>query len=232
MSDFLNRRNFIKQTAMLISGTVLASTTLIANPLKHFEQKEDISPNEDLMREHGVLRRILLIYREGILRIDQKKELNPASIHEAASIIREFIEGYHEELEEHFLFPRFEKAGQLTNLVGILKQQHTAGRTLTKRIIELSSSKPTYSNHERQLASAMQEFITMYEPHAAREDTVLFPALHRILSEAQYQELGEQFEDEEHKRFGEKGFENILFQVASIEKALGIYDLAQFTPKV
>ena len=33
-------------------------------------------------------------------------------------------------------------------------------------------------------------------------------------------------------RFGDDGFEKMVDRVASIEKALGIYDLAQFTPKV
>ena len=31
--------------------------------------------------------------------------------------------------------------------------------------------------------------------------------------------------------FGEDGFEKMVDRVASIEKSLGIYDLAQFTPK-
>jgi hypothetical protein len=34
----------------------------------------------------------------------------------------------------------------------------------------------------------------MYEPHEAREDTVLFPALHGIMTAAQYDDLGEAFE--------------------------------------
>ena len=72
----------------------------------------------------------------------------------------------------------------------------------------------------------------MYRPHEAREDTVLFPALHSIVSRNEYDSLGEQFEDEEHKRFGEEGFEKMVDKVAGIEKELGIYDLAQFTPRI
>jgi hypothetical protein len=45
-----------------------------------------------------------------------------------------------------------------------------------------------------------------------------------------YRELGDQFEDEEHKRFGERGFENTVAEVAQLEGALGIHDLARFTP--
>jgi hemerythrin-like domain-containing protein len=71
----------------------------------------------------------------------------------------------------------------------------------------------------------------MYRPHEAREDTVLFPALHKIVPAKQLKELGEQFEKEEDRLFGEAGFEKTVEQVAAIEKQLGIYDLTQFTAK-
>jgi hypothetical protein len=64
-----------------------------------------------------------------------------------------------------------------------------------------------------------------------REDTVLFPALHKIVSPHEFDALGEEFEDMEHQLFGEDGFEKMLNRVAGIEKQLGIYDLAQFTPR-
>jgi quercetin dioxygenase-like cupin family protein len=38
-------------------------------------------------------------------------------------------------------------------------------------------------------------------------------------------------EKKEHALFGDDGFEKMVDRVASIEKSLGIYDLAQFTPK-
>ena len=72
----------------------------------------------------------------------------------------------------------------------------------------------------------------MYRPHAAREDTVLFPAFKKLLSAKQLDELGDKFEEEENRRFGDKGFEKTVEKVAAIEKELGIYDLAQFTPKL
>ena len=77
--------------------------------------------------------------------------------------------------------------------------------------------------------TACEAFIRMYRPHAAREDTVLFPALRKILSAKQLDELGDKFEDEENRRFGAEGFEKIVEQVAAIERELGIYDLGQFT---
>jgi hypothetical protein len=78
----------------------------------------------------------------------------------------------------------------------------------------------------------MRQFVRMYAPHEAREDTVLFPALRTIVSTNEFHALGEDFEQKEHQLSGEDGFEKMVDRVASIERALGIYDLAQFTPHV
>ena len=64
------------------------------------------------------------------------------------------------------------------------------------------------------------------------QDTVLFPALRTILKPKQVEELGERMEGDEKKILGDEGFEKSVDQVATIEKQLGIYELAQFTPKL
>ncbi len=76
----------------------------------------------------------------------------------------------------------------------------------------------------------MQEFIRMYRPHAAREDTVLFPAFRSIVSPREFDELGEKFEDKEEALFGKGGFEKIVESVAEIEKKLGLNELSKYTP--
>jgi hypothetical protein len=60
---------------------------------------------------------------------------------------------------------------------------------------------------------------------------VLFPALHQIVSAHEFDALGDDFEKKEHELFGNEGFEGMVVKVAGLEKELGIYDLAQFTPK-
>jgi hypothetical protein len=77
----------------------------------------------------------------------------------------------------------------------------------------------------------MEQFIRMYRPHEAREDTVLFPAFHKIVTPHEYDALGEMFEKREHQLFDEDGFERMVDKVSSLEKVLGINDLSQFTPR-
>ena len=193
--------------------------------------EEEVSPAEDLMREHGVLKRVLLLYRECLRRMGTQEDLPPDAVASGAGIIRRFIEDYHEKLED-FLFPRFRKAGTQVELVVILTQQHQAGRRLTDVTMRLATAQALKDDQQRaQLTQSLERFIRMYEPHEAREDTVLFPALHKIVTPHEYDALGEDFEKKERQLFGEDGFEAMVKRVEGIEKQLGIYDLAQFTPK-
>ncbi len=192
----------------------------------------EVSPTEDLMREHGLLGRILLIYDDAGRRLGEQREIDPKALASAASIVRRFIEQYHEKLEEDFLFPRFEKAGKLTDLVKTLRTQHEAGRPITERIEKLSTAAALKDAEQRKaLQSALGSFIRMYRPHKAREDTVLFPTLHQIVTAKEFDALGDQFEDRETKLFGEGGFEKMVEEVAGLEKTLRLYALAQYTPK-
>jgi hemerythrin-like domain-containing protein len=193
------------------------------------EGEEDVSTNEDLMREHGILKRVLLAYDEVIRRIRSGQDFSAQAVIDGATIVREFVENYHEKLEEDHLFPRFRNAGKLTDLVNTLNTQHQAGRRVTDRV--LAEVKSLNSTEDRnKLANDLAAFNRMYAPHEAREDTVLFPELHKIVSSHEYDSLGEQFEKIERQTFGGDGFDIYVDKVTNLEKQLGIYDLNQFTP--
>lgn len=196
------------------------------------KDEEEVGAAEDLMREHGVLNRILLIYEEGLRRLRDKEEVTPDVFHKPATLVRKFVEDYHEKLEEKFIFPEFGKAKKLADLVAVLKAQHEAGRKVTDVILR-NADKDRFRKEDvrKEVARSCEAFIRMYRPHEAREDTVLFPALHKVAPAKRLKELGEQFEKEEDKLFGEEGFEKTVDQVAGIEKQLGIYDLSLFTAK-
>jgi len=228
------RRAFVKQGGILVASSLLIATPSPAAEKPKNEEEEDVSPPEDLMREHGVLKRVLLIYGEAIRRLESNTDLPPAAVQRSAGIIRTFIEDYHEKLEEDFLFPRFRKARTSVDLVDVLLQQHQAGRRLTDITLQLAQNEANFrkADERRALANALRQFVRMYEPHEAREDTVLFPELRKVVSKHEFGALGEDFEKKEHELFGAEGFEKFVAQVAEVEKQLGIYDLAQFTPKV
>ena len=224
------RRRFIKAGGIFIAASGVAAA-INAFAKEEEKKNQEVSPPEDLMREHGVLKRILLIYGEAIRRIDGKEDLPPEPLADSAKIIRDFVEDYHEKLEENFLFPRFKKADKLVDLVDVLLQQHQVGRRLTDITMHLATSQALKNEDDRRkLADSMRQFIRVYNPHEAREDTVLFPAFRAIVSAHEFDSLGEDFEKKEDGLFGEDGFFKVVDRVAEIEKKLGIYELAQFTP--
>lgn len=226
-----SRREFINRSITLGALTGVAGLSVITGCKN--EEDDGVSPAEDLMREHGVLNRIMLIYDTCRMHLIKNEEFDWNILINSAQIIRTFVEDYHEKLEENFLFPRFEKANQLTDLVQVLRKQHTAGRILTDQIIQHGKMQaPANSDESQGLIKLLSDFNGMYRPHEAREDTVLFPAIRKIVSENEYFALGEDFEDQEHELFGRDGFETMVEKVADIEKRLGIYDLSMFTPIV
>jgi hemerythrin-like domain-containing protein len=191
------------------------------------DDEPDVKPTEDLMREHGVLARLMLVLESCAPRLDESQSARTA-IAAAARLVRDFVEDYHEALEEQHLFPRFQRNNVHAELVDTLLVQHRAGRMQIDALLASGAFDDTTARDRAR--HAIDAFIRMYRPHAAREDTVLFVDLPRVASGAEIAELGERFEREERQRFGERGFVGIVAQVAGIERSLGIDDLARFTP--
>lgn len=193
----------------------------------------EVAPVEDLMREHGILNRLLLIYEEIGKRMSKGDKCPSDILRQTAAIVHDFIEEYHEKLEEDYIFVRFEKAKKMQDLVQILREQHQKGRILTNYILSNANDQALRDPSVGQkIQDALGEFIKMYRPHEAREDTVLFPAFKTLVSPKEYDSLGDIFEDKEKELFGKDGFNTVVEKVAKLEKGLGIYNLSQFTPTV
>ena len=219
---------------MLVPALVLGGCAKVAQSDKgeQPDSEGEVTANEDLMREHGVLRRILIVYREAAPRIvSDASKVDAAALASAANLFRAFGEQYHEEkLEEQHIFPAVAKAGgPAAGLVGTLKAQHQRGREITAFILDQTKGGRIPSGQATSMAKAMLGFTRMYEAHAAREDTIIFPAFKQALGQKRYDELGEQFEEIERRQFGGDGFDMALGKIADVERALSLADLAIFT---
>jgi hemerythrin-like domain-containing protein len=213
----------------LPAGSQEQNTTVSKPAPASGDHAPEVSPMEDLMREHGLLSRILLIYDTARQRMSAGQSVPADIIPRAADIVRNFVEDYHEKLEEDYIFTRFKKAGVLVELVNTLKQQHDAGRKLTDDIKKYAAA--TSPGDRQTLERDLAAFNAMYRPHKAREDTVLFPAFHQLVTDKEYGEMGDKFEKRETELFGRDGFSKMVERVAAIEQELDINDLKKFTPQ-
>jgi hemerythrin-like domain-containing protein len=228
MEDRDSRRAFLSIAGC---GAMLAACRKDERPGPGgLEKGEEVGAAEDLMREHGVIRRILVVYRESAARL----RANPASVppdalQNAAKLMRSFGEDYHENrLEEANIFPALTKGdGAIASQIKVLIGQHQRGREVTEYVLSVTR-KAIGSANLGQLALALEAFARMYEEHAALEDTVVFPAWKKALTPRQLDEMGDLFEDIEKKTFGKDGFDEAVDRIAAIERTLGI-DLGAMT---
>ncbi len=199
---------------------------------KHDDDEKEVGAVEDLMREHGVIRRAILVYRDMAAKLRAKPAtLDPELLRRVATMFRAFGEDYHEKkLEETHIFPTIKKAGgPAAAYVDVLIAQHQRGRELTDYILATVGKGAIATGDAEPLARVLDSVELMYEHHAAREDTVVFPAWKDTLAAHQLDEMGETFEEIERQQFGKDGFEDAVAQIALIEQALGVADIARFT---
>jgi hemerythrin-like domain-containing protein len=192
---------------------------------------EDIPATEDMMREHGVLRRILVAYREAAAMIRSNAKFDAAALADAADLFRSFGEDYHEhKLEEEHVFPAVRKAGgPAADLIDVLLRQHQRGREINQFLIVTCKGGTIPDTRRKEVAPALESYARMYEAHAAQEDTIIFQAWRTSLSKQALKEASEQFEDIEKAQFKGDGFDQAVDRIARIEQRLGIADLGRFT---
>lgn len=227
VTDF-SRRNLVRSGAFLAAGVALPTLASCSKG----EGEKEVGAVEDLMREHGVLRRVLLVYIESVSKLrSNAAALDPAALNKAAKLFHDFGEEYHErKLEEAYIFPRLKKAGgPASAYVDTLLKQHQRGREITQYIFATTSGGRIAPANADTLARAFESVVLMYQNHTAREDTIVFPAWKDALSGGELDELGDKFEDIEKSQFGGDGFEKAVKQIDQIEQALGLADLDQFT---
>lgn len=245
MASKNTRREFIHASAIVGAGLVLTSCAG-GNPAESKQQTKpessakpdenakggEVTATEDLMREHGVLRRALLIYSETAPKLrSNASAVAPDALQRTAKLFRAFGEDYHEKkLEEAYIFPAVKQAGgAAAALPDILVAQHGRGREITDYIIAVTGGAKLGATNAGELARAMETLVRMYQHHAAREDTIIFPAWKQTLTTKQLDEMNDKFEEIEKQQFGTDGYEDAAKQINEIEGSLGLSDLAQFT---
>lgn len=224
----VGRRELIIGGAGLVVG---AGLTQAANAIAYTPPPAEPhvpSPGEELMVEHGVLKRILLAYRAAGDQLAAGQTPPAQAIYDAAQLISSYVESFHEGLEEGYVFPRVR--AQHADVVTTLLVQHDRGRHLTASILLAAGGDLGSPTARDALRGDMAAFVRMYEPHEAWEDTVIYPALRRASTQRTLDLLAERFADLENKQFGDHALTQMVDRVSGIEEQLGIADLASFTP--
>lgn len=190
------------------------------------------SPIEDLMVEHSILRRALLIYEECIRRMDIGEDFEPNLLIEATNVIKVIIIFHHALLEHEYIFPRYREADKYAEMADILTKQHGKVGEQEELIIKYSNRDSINNPEEKEiLINALKKSIRVFRPHINIEDTEMFPEFKTVVTPHEYYELGKKFKEIEYQKWGENGHRQMVDKIIQVEKALGINDLDSFTPK-
>ncbi len=190
-----------------------------------------LTPMEDLACQHAVARRVLLACQTSLIREGGSAEPAAKTLTAAATMLRSTVDEFHVKLEEDHLFPLFQKTGKFTDLVNTLREQHAAGRRLIDSILQASEQAGGNGNMESLVRNIMG-YTRMLQAHTAYEETLLYPQIRVVASDADYDRLQKTLQDASRQKLGPQGFAGLLAKVADLEKSAGITGLAQFTPKI
>lgn len=217
------RRALILGAGLAGAGLVLAACGKSA--------EADVPAGEVLLRNHAVIGRILVVYREAAALVRANfSSVDAHPIGRAADLWRRFGEVFHAALMEGQVYPAAMKAGgEAAGLVPVLIAQHARARQITQYVLAHTAAGTIAAADADGLVAALESFARMTEAQVAYEATVLIPAWRRGLSAGQLRDAGKTFADFETKTFKADGFAAAVAEIAGIEAALRITGLARYT---
>lgn len=228
MNAGIGRRTFLLLTGATICGGKGVAAEI---PAPETSANPSATAYEELMSEHSILRRVLFIYVRTAEMLERETARIPnKALGSAASLFRRYGEEFHEAvLEEQHVFPAVRRlAPEVREMPDVLAAQHVAGRAITNHVIDLSARRTIPPAHARPLAMLLRDFVWMYQNHAAREDTVLFPAWKRLLGN-EYSDASSAFDSKARQYFGADGFRDAVHTLEALEAEFDLENLAAFT---
>src|SRR5689334_3501028 len=109
------RRDFLRVSTLVGAGLILSGCekkepgAAKKNEGTQTDEKAEVevTATEDLMREHGILRRALLVYSAAAVKLRANASaVPPDALQKTAKLFQTFGEDYHEKkLEETYIFP-------------------------------------------------------------------------------------------------------------------------------
>jgi hemerythrin-like domain-containing protein len=241
MSKLQARREFLTRGGLAVGA--LAAASPLALSCSGGEKKSSgtagqrsatilsgLSATEGLLREHGVLDRILMLYETVIGQMAQGQAANVGIIAQATYVMRQYLEDHHAPFEHQYIYGLAAKNQKLPGIVNELIKQHKISRQLTDRIRKLATEAGSNAEQNKELITLCRAQVNMMRPHAAMEATLIFPALDRMGAEAE--KLHNMVGQRDKEQFGGDALQIFGSRMDQLEAQVGINDIKQFTPQI
>lgn len=155
-----------------------------------------MTPTQILEAEHRLIKTVLKGLGAAAATMEKGQQADAALLTAVVEFLRIYADQLHHGKEETLFFPRLVKRGVPPQgcPIGGLTHEHEKGRALVKALTEQA---PAYAQGEPGAKEVVLEtlhgILDLYQNHIWKEDAMVFPMANQVLTEADQQELCEQF---------------------------------------
>ena len=160
---------------------------------------------EILREEHEAILRMLDVTDQVANRLDRGEPVAPATLTELLEFFRLFADRCHHGKEEDLLFPLLESKGvpREGGPLGVMLHEHDLGRSFARQMGELGE---LFSGGDASAglrwAESARGYTALLRQHIQKENEILFVMAENALSEAEQEQLSEEFERVETEKMG------------------------------
>src|SRR5512136_43627 len=142
-----------------------------------------MKPTEDLMNEHRVIERMLVIVQRAADRLEDGQAVEADVFTGAVDFFKNFADRCHHGKEEKLLFEKLIERGmsRTEGPIAVMLREHDLGRAYVREIGELSS-KGFDAGSKAGLIENGRAYAKLLHQHIQKEDRVLYPTANRILT--------------------------------------------------
>ena len=182
-----------------------------------------MSATNVLKDEHRGVERMLAIVEAAAARLDAGRDVPPDLFLNAVDFFRGFTDGCHHAKEEAKLFPALEQRGvpKVGGPIGMMLIEHEQGRAFVRALAEAAGR---YARGDQSAAPVLIQngrgYVALLRQHIMKEDNILFMLADRVLSEADQQQLVEDFEIIERDKTGPGEHERYHRMLDQLEQAV------------
>lgn len=136
-------------------------------------------------------------------RIENKKAVGTTDLVRIVEFITAYADECHHGKEEDLLFKLCEKSGmkEIQPLVDELTAEHTIARSLVLSMgDEITAMVNGASPMTTDFVLFARSFVLLLSPHICKEDSILYPAVDRLLTSEQQRDLLREFENVQLER--------------------------------
>jgi hemerythrin-like domain-containing protein len=162
-----------------------------------------MQPTDELMNEHRVIERMLVVVSNACDRLENGQEVEQELFVGAADFFKNFADRCHHGKEEKLLFVKMQERGVSGEVgpIAVMLREHQDGRGHVRKIAELSATKMNQKTKDG-LVRVGRAYVDLLSKHIQKEDNILYPMANQILTKEDQEELAKGFEEVEENVMG------------------------------